>query len=100
MGGGPPLRDQRRDDSISGVTTRWSNYPYTTERVYPGARHPFSWRRPTVVDHPREPLPDVINDMIQFWREPSRDPRAAFTWRYDLQRMAYDVTDVPRSRCR
>jgi len=85
-------------DVVSGLTTRWSRHPYTADRADPGRQHPFAWGQPEVIDHPTEPLPEVIENLIRLWREPSRDPKDAFTWRYEFQRMGYDITDAVRPR--
>jgi DNA polymerase-3 subunit epsilon len=83
-------------DVVVGTATRLCRHPYIRP-TWDGSTS-FSWGAAEVIDHPTEPLHPVIADMIRFWREPDRDPRAEFWWRYDFRRLGYNITDTDRSR--
>ena len=67
------------------TVTRLSRHPYRRD----GRR--FAWGRSTSTDHPGEPLPAIIADLVARWREPARNPRSPLDCELELRRGGYDV---------
>ncbi|MFE5858355.1 hypothetical protein ACFQ61_34695 [Streptomyces sp. NPDC056500] len=83
-------------DVISGSVTRLSRHPYTPPD-HMGQRA-FAWGHPETLERGVQTLPDPIADVVRLWREPDRDPRDAFTWKSEFQRVGYDLTEALRPR--